>query len=193
MATAAFLFDLDGTLWDSWPWYATIFQSAAGISPQTVAAALRGGQFVVALSRTYGISRSRLIQLSRIAVPQLNLYPGVVETLNRLADRGVPMGVVTNLPAWLAEPWLEAKSLDQLLSVQEYAAAKPRPAALIRARERIRRRFASEVYYVGDSDADAEAARCAGMPFICAAYGYGRIAQDGITTALTKFPDILTL
>jgi phosphoglycolate phosphatase len=193
MAPAAFLFDLDGTVWDSWPWYAKIFHSATGVKCEAVLSALRLGRSIVTLSRLLRIPRSRLIRLSAGAIQDLALYRGVVETLNRLADRQVLTGVVTNLPEWLAEPWLEAKDLNSLLSVREYAAAKPKPAKLVRASHRVRRRPDDKVFYVGDSDDDARAAQRGGVPFVWAAYGYGCIYQKNTALAIAEFSDILTL
>lgn len=193
MVASAILFDLDGTIWDSWPWYSRIFHSAARVTLEKVLNALRGGRSVVSLSRECGISRARFVELCREGLHELALYPGVKDTLVRLTERQVPLGIVTNLPPWLAAPCLEGKTLDHLLPIRKYAARKPNASGLIEILRKLPSVSQGDVYYVGDSDTDGETARRAGVPFVWAAYGYGESVPRDTRVVLRQFRDLLIL
>src|ERR1051325_1567860 len=101
MVAKALLFDLDGTLWDSYPCYGAAFQFESVFERETVIERLRAGDNVIQLAREYDISKTRLLRHCRAAIEDLALYPGVSETLNDISLGGVPLGIVTNLPRWL--------------------------------------------------------------------------------------------
>ena len=46
--------------------------------------------------------------------------------------------------------------------------------------------------YVGDTQKDQDAARLAGIPFIHAAYGFGKVqAPDAVIRSLAELPDVI--
>src|SRR5712692_7664263 len=104
MAATAFLFDLDGTIWDSYPCYGTALGPALRCTSDDVVRRLRAGENVVTLAGSAGLSNSRLTSLCRAAIGDLTLYPSVRETLNELRGKNVPLGVVTNIPQRLIVP-----------------------------------------------------------------------------------------
>ncbi|WP_284126011.1 HAD hydrolase-like protein [Parerythrobacter aestuarii] len=107
-------------------------------------------------------------------------YPGVVEALDALADRGVAMAVVTNKFEEFATSILTQIGLaDRFVTIiggdsmgkgpDGKHLAKPHPHPVIEARKRTgSARFA----FVGDSSYDVAAARGADVPVVVAAYGY---------------------
>ncbi|MGB3738815.1 MAG: HAD hydrolase-like protein [Pontixanthobacter sp.] len=106
-------------------------------------------------------------------------YPGVIDTLDRLAEQGVTMAVVTNKFEAFAKDILTKLDLAERFvaiiggDTMGKGNAKPAPDPLIEARRLCADaggggRFA----FVGDSTYDVAAAKAAGVPVIAAAYGY---------------------
>ncbi len=110
--------------------------------------------------------------------------PGVVETVGRLRDHGVRLGLVTNTAAMHAEhvrALLAPVGLDEPFEVvvtsAELGVAKPDPAPLLDAAHRLGVAPGACVY-VGDLATDAEAALAAGTAFVA--------TDDGIAGALER-------
>jgi putative hydrolase of the HAD superfamily len=93
---------------------------------------------------------------------------GAVETLRRLRARRVRLGVAANwdcsLPATLAQLGI-AELFDTVVTSAEAGAAKPDPAILHLALERLGAR-PDRALHVGDEALDEQAARAAGMRFV---------------------------
>lgn len=171
MAARAVVLDLDGTLWDSAPWYAAGLHELAGLDLDDVCLQLRRGGNVVRLADEHGV-RSAFFRWCIRHCAELHLYEGAAEALHVLTERGAALGVVTNLSRKVAEPALRAHELFDLLDVAHYAAKKPSPTGLHATLEQIDQ-APGEAIFVGDTAADAKAAQRAGVPFAWAAYGYG--------------------
>lgn len=193
MAATAFLFDLDGTIWDSFPCYAAALCAALRCAPNTVAARLRRGENAVALARRAGLSDLKLTKLCRNAADELRLYPGVIETLNEVHREGIPLGVVTNVPQRLILPMLSDVGLDGLFISVICDARKPSATGILRALTQTGVNADNRVFYVGDSSTDAQAAARAGVSFAWAAYGYGTESPPGTSVVLENFSNILSL
>jgi len=99
----------------------------------------------------------------------------MVALLDRLEARGVLWGVVTNKPAWLAEPLLEQLDLARrcvcIVSGNTLAERKPAPAPLRHACT-LAGASAARSLYVGDDERDVQAGHRAGMRVIVALFGY---------------------
>lgn len=89
--------------------------------------------------------------------------PGVLETIARLRAHGLALAVVSNWDETLPER-LEAFDVDTVVSSAEAGASKPGPAVFRLALERLGVR-PERALHVGDSQADEEGARAAGMRF----------------------------
>ncbi len=115
-------------------------------------------------------------------------FPGVVATLARFRDVGLPMGVVTNKAAVFTEPLLEATGLmpylDVVVSGDTVAAKKPDPAPVRAAAEALGVDPARMVL-VGDSRNDVRAGLDAGCAVVCVTYGYNR-GEDVRTLGATR-------
>ena len=103
------------------------------------------------------------------------LFPGLGELLDFFDDAGLPWGVVTNKPARMTEPLLQALGLASraacMISGDTIPQRKPDPAPLLLASAQTRVAPARTVY-VGDAERDIAAGRAAGMYTIGVEYGY---------------------
>lgn len=106
------------------------------------------------------------------------VFAELEEVLTTLEEKGVPWGIVTNKPRYLAEQLLSKMALDQrcavLICPDDVSRTKPDPEPMYMALEKlsIPRGAAGCVLYVGDHIRDIEAGKAAGMPTILASYGY---------------------
>lgn len=89
--------------------------------------------------------------------------PGALETLAALRARGLALAVVSNWDETLPER-LTGFRVDAVVSSAEAGAPKPDPSVFRLALERLGVR-AERALHVGDSAADEEGARAAGMRF----------------------------
>jgi phosphoglycolate phosphatase len=196
MAPPALIFDVDGTLWDSYPWYAEVLAGLSGQGAADLRRRLGAGESIVRLVRECGASEARFRRACRHA-DGLRLYDGVRETLDALEGCGVPCAVVTSLPGRIVEPLLAHRGLAAHFPVVVHAGivrlGKPNPAPLREAARMMGLQDVSGVFYVGDGPNDALAARRAGMLFAWAAYGYGGGCPDGDAVVLREFREVLAL
>jgi len=120
-------------------------------------------------------------------------YPGMVEALDRLVRDGCRLGICTNKPQQLTDGLLAALGLADrfgaVLGGDAGFGLKPAPQGLA---EVVRRLGEGPAVMVGDSLADAGAARAAGLPLILHAGGYRdrEVAEMGPDAA---FEDWATL
>ncbi|HKK57665.1 phosphoglycolate phosphatase [Marinobacter sp.] len=104
-----------------------------------------------------------------------SLYEGVEPCLKRLAEYGCRLGIVTNKPERFVRPLLEQMGIDHYFSLtiggDSLPLKKPDPAPLIHAMETLGGTRGTTVM-VGDSTADIDASRAAGIPCVAVSYGY---------------------
>ena len=193
MGAVTLLFDLDGTVWDSYPWYAASLHAESKLSLREIVERIRGGENVIRLARDLGLSNSRLRLRCSQSIAELRLYPDVSEVLCRLSRQHIPMGVVTNLPRWLVEPALRSLRMMHHFATCEYAAGKPSPSGLLKALAGLRQQPNACVLYVGDSPTDATAASRAGVSFAWASYGYAMECPPSASFVLESFSDLLKI
>lgn len=196
LAPRALVFDLDGTVWDSYPWIARVVADGSAEAHQRALASLRDKTSVVKLLHDCGITRTRFRSICAEA-EDLKPYPNVPETLGALFDGGLPLGVVTNLPEWVASPMLDCLGLRPFFaSVVEYSRtrpAKPHPAPILASLDELGIDPAPDVWYVGDTDSDGEAAARASVSFAWASYGYGTTEPSNSAAVFTDFSEVLAL
>jgi phosphoglycolate phosphatase len=104
-----------------------------------------------------------------------DVYPGVVEGLSFLKERGFRLACLTNKPTNFALPLLADKRLDRFFDVvfggDAFERRKPDPLPLVKTFEALGS-AAGETLMIGDSSNDAAAARAAGCPVVLVTYGY---------------------
>lgn len=102
-------------------------------------------------------------------------YPGVVESLDALRRRGHRLGIVTgkSRPAWeVTRRRVELGPFHTVITEDEVASPKPSPEGLERALDELGA-DAERTIYVGDAHRDLEAAHAAGVRFAAALWGKG--------------------
>ena len=91
---------------------------------------------------------------------------------------GIPWGIVTNKPRYLATKLLQSLALDERCSVlvcpDDGSNTKPDPEPMYWALEKLElpRGIANSVIYIGDHIRDVQAGSAAGMTTVLASYGY---------------------
>jgi HAD superfamily hydrolase (TIGR01509 family) len=192
MAVSVLLIDLDGTLWDSAPWYAHLLEPENRRRRERLTEQLcdpsAGLRAAPLLRERYG--RDGFSAACTEHAPRLHVYPGAAEVLRRM-HRRVALGVVTSLPGWMANPMLAAHGLDDLFEVVQTARwglpPKPHPAGIDRAVAALGVPPA-EAVYLGDSQTDLAAAKAAKVSFLWAAWGY-----DKIVTPVDRAPSWMSV
>jgi phosphoglycolate phosphatase len=193
------LFDLDGTLADTAPDLAFALNETlklnnkAPLPFETIRPVVsHGGIALVKLGfgigpehSDYATIRQQLLDIYMANIAnQTTLFEGMEELLQQLEQRKILWGVVTNKPAWLTEPLMDALSLTQraasIVSGDTLPENKPHPAPVLYACEQTGSK-PHECLYVGDAERDIEAGRRAGLKTLAALFGY---IQDGDDPAL---------
>ena len=181
----AILFDLDGTLVDTVPFILAAVRHAF----QGLARCPSDAEWIL------GIGTPLRVQLEQFAeradqVDELlaryrafwlaehdrrtRCFPGALETVVRLADRGHAMAVVTAKVEEGAHRTLRLTGLDAhmatVIGADSCARSKPHPEPVLLALDRLGRP-ATEAVMVGDSPHDLAAARAAGVRTVAALWG----------------------
>jgi phosphoglycolate phosphatase len=121
------------------------------------------------------------------------VYPGVLEGLEILRDKGMRLACVTNKPIAFAEPLLEKKGLHRYFEIvyggDSLPKKKPDPYPLLKVCADFDLQ-PHQVVAIGDSSNDAQAARAAGCRVLNVPYGYNHgesihnVDSDGIVSTL---------
>ncbi|MDN3452567.1 MULTISPECIES: HAD-IA family hydrolase [unclassified Psychrobacter] len=193
----AVLFDLDGTLIDTAADFVRIIgkmslennwqaPSEVEIREQVSAGASAMVQLMLRHNNQLEVSDEALLDFRQQFLEDYEadicvdscVFQGLDTVLTELEGKGVPWGIVTNKPRYLAEKLLSVMQLDERCAVlvcpDDVSRTKPDPEPMYMALEKlgIPRGAAGCVLYVGDHIRDIEAGNAAGMPTILAAYGY---------------------
>ena len=200
------IFDLDGTLWDSAKSVAEswneVFRRADPSLPDLTAEDIHGvmGMTMKEISKTLHTQmqeaerEKKFDECSRYEVEYLHshpgeLFPGLRETLEQLRGEGYPMAVVSNCQTGYVEAFLLGSGLGGLFSDYEEwertGLSKGENIRLV-----MRRNGYGKAVYVGDTRKDEEAAEQAGIPFIHAAYGFGKAERPAaVIRSIKELPD----
>ncbi|WP_207460311.1 HAD hydrolase-like protein [Azospirillum sp. SYSU D00513] len=196
MARSLAIFDFDGTLADSFPWFAGVLNQVAELYGfRTVdaeeAEALRGcsSREIV---RRLGVPMWRLPWIARHMrarmaqdIADIRLFPGVDGLLRRLSEGGVTIAVVTSNSRENVRTVLGPDNAARVAHL-ECGASLFGKAAKIRALLRRTGVPAADALCIGDETRDIEAARAAGLR--CAAVSWGYATRDAL---LARGPDLM--
>lgn len=116
----------------------------------------------------------------RINGDHSQVYPGVIEGLQKLQARGWKLACLTNKPTAFALPLLHKKGLFEFFTHvfggDAFERMKPDPLPLLRTCEALGT-LPARTLMIGDSSNDARAARAAGCPVMLVTYGYNHGVQ----------------
>ena len=128
-------------------------------------------------------------------------YEGVFDTLSKLQLMGVKLGLCTNKPEKHARELLKRLELidffrDSFIGSDTIGVAKPDPKPLLEAIYRLNKK-PEDVFFVGDTNTDADAAKNAKVDFIFCRYGHGSVYKlaKGKSAAfkIETFADLISL
>lgn len=175
------IFDFDGTLADSFPFFV---EAQHVLARRHGFAAIEAGRVEAlrrmdtrALMRELDVPRWKLplvaadfIRMMR-AAPPVPLFPGVADALRALHGSGVRLAILTSNSAENVRRVLgeELMAVIERVDGGAHLLGKHRRIARMLGQARMRN---GEAIYVGDQIADGEAARRAGVAFAAVAWGY---------------------
>ena len=128
-------------------------------------------------------------------------YDGVIDTLSKLQTMGVKLGLCTNKPEKYARELLKRLGLidffsDSFIGSDTVGIAKPDAKPLLEAISRLDKK-PEDVFFVGDTNTDAEAAKNAHVHFIFCNYGHGstyKLAKGkNATIKIETFSDLISI
>jgi phosphoglycolate phosphatase len=178
------IFDLDGTLVDSYPWFLTVVNDVARrygfkpIEPDDVESLRRAGsreileRLDVPLWKLPAIA-AHMHGLKRERGAALPLFPGVDATLRTLKDAGIALALVTSDNEENARRQLGASAAH----FSHFACGASLFGKPSRFRSVVRRAGVapSRTIAIGDEVRDIEAARAAGIACAAVAWGYAAV------------------
>lgn len=187
------LFDLDGTLVDTWALYLEAYRRALepmverlptpeeveAVGPSAERHLFRGLLGEERGEEAHRRFRSHYEELHDELFE--GVYPGVVEALDALRRRGRRLGIVTgkSRPAWeVTRRRVELGPFHVVITEDEADEPKPSPEGLARALRELAAPPERTVY-VGDAFRDLEAARAAGVRFAAALWGKSERERSG--------------
>lgn len=191
----AILFDLDGTLVDTAPDMVAVLadiQKSEGLEPvsyelaRTYVSHGANGLISLGFPEVSAPEHERLRlefleRYERAVCVHSTLFPGLADLLDLLDDMNRPWGIVTNKPARMTLPLLDALGIGarsaSTVSGDTIPQRKPDPAPLLLA-SRQTGIAPDRTVYIGDAARDIEAGRRAGMYTIAASYGYITAGDD---------------
>ena len=118
-------------------------------------------------------------------------YEGVLETLKELSEK-IPLFIVSNCQSGYIELVMEKNKITHLIKDFECFGntGKPKDENI---RLIVERNKLKKPAYIGDTQGDYEACKKAGVPFIWAAYGFGKPEDNDYFAKIESFPEIKKL
>ncbi len=213
----AVIFDLDGTLVDSAPDIQEAIEAAfrpLGVAPfslETVQGLIGGGAaaavkrataklgLVLSAANEAAVLQRFMIDYARVSAKGRGLYPGAQDLLGVLRAEKIGVALCTNKAESITLITIEALGIagyfGSVVAARDDLPKKPDPAMLLRALAPFDV-APSEAIMIGDSHADIDAARAAGMSSIAVSYGYSatpasELGANLVVDRLADVPDAL--
>lgn len=204
------IFDLDGTLWDSTEQvamaYNKVLERHPEVTDQVTSDKIRGlfglplDEIAVRLFKSVSPEHARKViveccdyEVELLALTGVDVYEGLEETLKKLYKK-YKLFIVSNCQEGYIQCFFTIHPhLEQYFTDYEYHGrqklSKAENIKLIASRHKL----ASPVY-VGDTEGDLKSAREAEVPFIHAAYGFGKVTGCDMSIAsIRDLPGLLDI
>lgn len=203
------LFDLDGTLWDSsqevadsWnvilheqlPEIKTLtkedIRSVMGKTMEEIAQTVLADYQGDSKTARQVFKNCEIYENEYLTEHGAVLFPNVRETLTRLREAGYDMAVVSNCQSgYINAFYVSMKISDLFCDMEEWGNTGKTKAENIRLV--MERNQYQKAVYIGDTIKDEKAARDAQIPFIHAAYGFGK--AEGADAVILSFDELETV
>jgi len=201
------IFDLDGTLWDSTGNVAVAWQEAIAtvdyvdeVMTREKIRSITGLAYNVIFDTLFSYldieKRTELMELCAKSELQTlhtkggDLYPSLDETLRYLASR-YKLFIVSNCQSGYIEVFLKLSNVGHYFSGHQCYGTKGNPKAE-NIKDIVSDYKLKAPVYVGDTMGDYDSATKAGVPFIFADYGFGKVDSGQVAT-ITSFAELVKL
>lgn len=201
------LFDLDGTLWDATPTMVEVWDQLLAERPNIVRPPVTQAEIRANMGRLLDDIALRMFpqqdeEERRDIMEQFctteeellarqggELFPLEEEVLARLAGQS-PLFIVSNCQDGYIESFYRGNGLGRFFSGEESAGRTGLPKSenikLVAARHGLK-----NPVYIGDTVLDRDAAAAAGIPFLHAAYGFGKVDCVHFVQSFAEIPTAL--
>ncbi len=200
------ILDVDGTIWDTTPIVAKAWNKAIEkLYPRVpcVTADILKGQFgktmdiigrnlfgeLTAEEQKKLLDQCCIEEQEALEDNQENItYSGVVETIRELSAK-VPLFIVSNCQAGYIELVIKKLGLEDYITDFECFGNNGLPKDK-NIRLVVERNALEAPVYVGDTQGDLDACKLAGVPFIWAEYGFGKVCEKDIAGKVKRFSEL---
>lgn len=191
------IFDLDGTLWDSTGNVALAWEKARGqvdyvdvpVTVESVRAVTGMAYDLIfemllpdmdAERRNYFKSICAKSEIDTLEEMGGDMYPGLEETIKYLAGK-YKLYIVSNCQNGYIETFLSHCPVAEYFSAHQCYGTKGQPKAE-NIKDIVKDHDLKAPVYIGDTTGDRDSAAKAGVPFIYASYGFGKVGEGMIAT-----------
>jgi len=209
MAFDGIIFDVDGTIWNTTPvvanaWNKAIDENFPGI--EHVTADILKGQFgktmdVIADNLFPNLNREQKDELMDICCTEEQIalenctenltYEGMYETIKKLSEI-YSLFIVSNCQSGYIEIVIEKTGIKPYIKDFECFGNTGREKDE-NIRLLVKRNNLKAPVYIGDTNGDYEACKKAEVPFIWAAYGFGKPNDNNYFNKVDSFKDLLNI
>jgi phosphoglycolate phosphatase len=201
------IFDLDGTLWDSTGNVALAWEQARKqVDYVTEAITVQSVKSITGMAydaifevllpdlgvekRNYFKALCAQSEIDTLHVIGGDLYPGLGDTVKYLAGK-YKLFIVSNCQSGYIETFLSHCPVAEYFSGHQCYGTKGRPKAE-NIRDIVNDQHLQAPVYIGDTKGDYDSATKAGVPFIFADYGFGKVEEGQIAT-ISGLSDLVEL
>jgi phosphoglycolate phosphatase len=201
------IFDLDGTLWDSTGNVALAWQDAIEqvdyvdeVMTQEKVRSITGLAYNVIFDRLFPYldteKRAELMEICAKSELEIlhnkggELYPALDETLSYLSGK-YKLFIVSNCQSGYIEVFLKLSQMGHYFMGHQCYGTKGNPKSE-NIKDIVNDYCLAAPVYIGDTIGDYDAATKAGVPFIFADYGFGKVENGQIAT-ISTFGELVEL
>ena len=200
------IFDLDGTLWDSsegvlYTWDQVLraqpdvthipgkaeLESVMGLGAEELTEKLM--PYLPLERRLEIFNACAVFECEHLSVHGGRLYPHLIETLEALSKEH-PLFIVSNCPDGYIQSFLKAHDTAKFIQDFECIGRTGKPKSE-NIRLIVERNGLQNPVYVGDTQWACDAATAAGVPFIFAAYGFGKVENKPAIQDPAELPGLV--